>query len=70
LPFSWPFQAEEWEFHYRTVRGFNIFIVEDEKLDLNSTARSYRSLHQQIKERCELDEPLLTTRALSSTRVR
>jgi len=64
LPFSWPLQDEEWELDYWTTRGFNIFVVESEEFYLNSTVRWYRSLHQQIKEQCELVERLPTTRPL------
>jgi len=60
----WPFQDEEWELDYWTTRGFSIFIVLDELAHLNSGVALYRSLHQQIKERCELVAVLPTTRPL------
>ncbi|MFI5459578.1 MAG: ArnT family glycosyltransferase [Isosphaerales bacterium] len=64
LPFSWPLQDEEWELDYWTARGFNIFVVLSEEYFLNSTVRLYRSLHEQIKERCELVDRIPTARPL------
>jgi 4-amino-4-deoxy-L-arabinose transferase-like glycosyltransferase len=64
VPFSWPFQDEEWELDFWADRGFNIFVIEDEEYYQHTRVRLYRSLYQQIKDRCELVALLPSTRHL------
>ena len=52
-PFWWPIQPEEWNLDYWTKQGFDIFVVRDESAMESSGIPEYRSLHQQIKQRCE-----------------
>jgi hypothetical protein len=52
-PYWWPIQEEEWDLDYRTAQGFNIFVVSDETGPGISGIPAYRTLYQQIKERCE-----------------
>ena len=60
----WPLQDEEWNLDYWTAQGFDIFVVRSEQDYLNAKNPLYRSLHQQIKDRCELVAVLPTTRPL------
>lgn len=52
-PYWWPIQEEEWDLDYWTAQGFNIFVVVDEAAQVVSKIPAYRTLHQQIKGRCE-----------------
>jgi hypothetical protein len=52
-PYWWPIQEEEWNLEYWTAQGFNIFVVIDEEKQVVSKIPAYRTLHQQIKERCD-----------------
>ena len=63
-PFWWPIQEEEWNLDYWTALGFNIFVVSDEAGPAITTVPAYRSMHQQIKERCEQIAVLVCRRNL------
>ena len=52
-PYWWPIQPEEWNLDYWIKQGYNIFVVQDESVMENSSIPEYRSLHQEIKQRCE-----------------
>jgi hypothetical protein len=61
----WPLQKEEWDLDYWTARGFTIFVVHNERDFLNpGQIPLYRTLHMQIKERCELVSVLPALRPL------